>query len=71
MIDIFPDFCLLLSRFLYPKPVAALEETPAGADKEEEISEGQRDGQYELFTQVDDTIRDQIQDLILTGNHEI
>lgn len=54
----------ICSKFLYPKQSAP---DDTSSDDGEMSRRGQHDGKYELFAEVDDTVHEEIKDLILNG----
>jgi len=52
------------SKFLYPKRDFA---NDAMSDDGDSLQSGNPDGKYELFAEVDNTVRDEIKDLVFNG----
>lgn len=52
------------SKFLYPKRESPHDTTSNGADL---VADEEQDGKYELFAEVDRTVREEFKDLALNG----
>jgi len=57
---------LLCSKFLYPKRDSA---NDAMSDDGDGSQAGNHDGKYELFAEVDNTVREEIKDLVFNGEN--
>jgi len=58
------DIVFVCSKFLYPKRDFA---NDAMSDDGDGLQAGNNDGKYELFAEVDNTVREEIKDLVFNG----
>ena len=58
------DIVFVCSKFLYPKRDFA---NDAMSDDGDGLQAGNHDGKYELFAEVDNTVREEIKDLVFNG----
>jgi len=58
------DISFICSKFLYPKRDFA---NDAMSDDGDNLQAGNHDGKYELFAEVDNTVREEIKDLVFNG----
>lgn len=62
------EISIVCSKFLYPKRDFA---NDAMSDDGDSLQGGNHDGKYELFAEVDNTVREEIKDLVFNGEYAL